>query len=393
MKPAAAGFSLVELLIAVTIMTMITGAVLVMVTVARSLFRTQAEAADLQQRLRVAVDTLQKDLLMAGAGPSIGRAAGPLHASLAPVLPYRTGERNPDPASGVFHRRDVISLLYVPPTSAQAVVQQVTLAGGLLAITAAPNCGSLAYDRLCGFTPGTPVLVFDDAGQADSGIIASVDGTTVSVEGPGLRGRVDPGGHAMLVEVTQHTYWLDAGAAVPRLMHYDGRETDSPVIDHVVDLRFDYFGDPRPPALLPQVDLAGEGPWTTYGPKPPPIGRDDPRDAWAAGENCTFSVADGVHVPRLAALGAGRAPVPLGTAQLTDGPWCPDAGDPVRFDADLLRIRRVRVIVRVQAGAATMRGRAGPWFRRGGTPVSAFAVVPDQEIQLDVSPRNLARTP
>jgi hypothetical protein len=236
-------------------------------------------------------------------------------------------------------------------------------------------------------------LVFDSAGQADAGIVAGVDGTLVTVEGADLRGQVDAARHAWLVEVVRRTYWLEASGNVPRLMRYDGRRTDAPVVDHVVALWFDYFGDPRPPALVAGVDLVGEGPWTTYGPRPPPIGHDDARDTWPAGENCAFSVAEGVHVPRLATLDAGSAPVPLAASLLTDGPWCPDAGDARRFDADLLRIRRIRVVARVQAGAAALRGRAGRWFVRSGTSAPAFALVPDQEIEFDVSPRNLNLAP
>ena len=33
----------------------------------------------------------------------------------------------------------------------------------------------------------------------------------------------------------------------------------------------------------------------------------------------------------------------LTAGQLTDGPWCPNATSTNRFDADLLRIRKVRV--------------------------------------------------
>jgi hypothetical protein len=79
-------------------------------------------------------------------------------------------------------------------------------------------------------------------------------------------------------------------------------------------------------------------PQTTYGAPPRTVS-----PPFTAGENCLF-VNDGspTPAPRLPALGNGsRSMVPLTAAQLTDGPWCPDDANPNRWDADLLRIRRL----------------------------------------------------
>jgi hypothetical protein len=58
----------------------------------------------------------------------------------------------------------------------------------------------------------------------------------------------------------------------------------------------------------------------------------------------------------------------LTASQLTDGPWCPDDINANRYDADLLRVRKVRVTVRVASGNDS---------------------VPDRSVRFDVSPRNL----
>jgi hypothetical protein len=81
--------------------------------------------------------------------------------------------------------------------------------------------------------------------------------------------------------------------------------------------------------------------------------------------------------------------VALTAAQLTDGPFCPDDTNANRWDADLLRIRRIGVRLRVQAAIAALRGPAGVLFARAGTSKGGFRSVPDQELQFDISPRNL----
>ena len=173
-------------------------------------------------------------------------------------------------------------------------------------------------------------------------------------------------------------------------MHYDLFASDMPLIDDVVGLRFEYLGDATPPFLrTPVTDPVG--PWTSYGPKPPALGVDVAGDAWPAGENCTFTVdaATGLHVSRLATLGPPGSLAPLTAAQLTDGPWCPDGVNVNRYDADLHRVRQIRVSFRVQTGVATLRGPAGVLFNRAGMGRMSDRLVPDQAVQFDVTPRNL----
>ena len=236
----ADGFTVSELLVATLIMLMVTAALLDLVNRARASFQAQPERADMQQRLRVAVDALTRDLLMAGAGlpPS----------DVPPVMPYRIGVQDNDVDLGVFYRSDAMSVVYVP------------------------------------------------WGEST---------------------------------VASHTYHLKTNLATDtfQLMHYDGASTDLPVVDHVVKLQFEYFGD-----------------------------------------------------------GAS----PLDPAVLQDGPWVPDDPDRMTFDADLLRIRRVRVVLRVQAALKSMRGPSGVLFAHGGTPTSAERYLPDLELRFDVALRSVS---
>ena len=92
---------------------------------------------------------------------------------------------------------------------------------------------------------------------------------------------------------------------------------------------------------------------------------------------------------RLPALSAGAALTRLTAAQFADGPWCPDDSNGNRWDADLLRIRRVGVTVRVETALAALRGPAGVLFANAGTSRAAERWAPDQELRVQVAPRNL----
>jgi hypothetical protein len=247
---------------------------------------------------------------------------------------------------------------------------------------------------VCGFTVGMRVILFDARGAFDLATVTEVAGARVRVQHAGALSSTYDGG-AVMAEVVASTYLARADAATGalQLVRYDGFRTERPLVDNVVDVRFDYFGDPAPPRALPPpapADPSRDA--TTYGPSPPPPGVDDVRDLWGPGENCVFARA-GEPVARLDRLAATPAPVPLAAATLTDGPWCPDGTQAARYDADLLRVRRVRLRLRVQVAVAAMRGPAGILFARGGTSTSPEFFAPDQQVTLDVTPRNLGVAP
>ena len=74
------------------------------------------------------------------------------------------------------------------------------------------------------------------------------------------------------------------------------------------------------------------------------------------------------------------------SAMLSDGPWC-GAGE-TQFDADLLRIRRVRIALRLQAADPAVRG-SDLRYRVPGRARSETSMVADVTVTIDVSPRNL----
>ena len=61
----------------------------------------------MQQRLRVAADSIHKDLMMAGAGMYSGNMIGTLDAYFSPLLPHRVGTIASDPA-GIVPRQSAV---------------------------------------------------------------------------------------------------------------------------------------------------------------------------------------------------------------------------------------------------------------------------------------------
>jgi hypothetical protein len=263
-------------------------------------------------------------------------------------------------------------------------------AGALeISIETPATCPAATAVQVCGFAAGDQLLVFDRASEWD---LFTVE--RVGVESAlALRGSPPVRGFAAGSNVTEARavmYALRSGptSAAFQLVRADGFDPAQPVLDHVVKLEFRYFGDPRPPRVLDETETR---PRASYGPAPPPL--DESLIGWPAGENCTFALVDGRHQTRLASLGIPGSLVEIPPTLMTDGPWCSDAGARTRFDADLLRIRRVRFTLRVQTALESLRGPAGMLFTQGGLARSAGRFVPDVEIQLDIKPRNMSLEP
>jgi hypothetical protein len=249
---------------------------------------------------------MTRDLIMSGAGGG---------GHFAPILPRRRGPLSPDWPGAFFDDR--ISVLYVPAGAPETIVRAATDAGN--AVYVAPQAGCPAADPLCGFAPDELVVTFDESGAYDTFRILAVENDPPALvrAGGALSKSYAPGawvGHAVSA-----TYWLrtDAVTDTSELMKYDGQHTDLPVVDDVVGLAFEYYGEPPPGSLSASL-------------------------------------------------------VRLDAAGLTNGPWLPDPFAPERFDADLLRVRRVRVELRVRASGAFLR-----------------APLRDQQISFAVTPRNL----
>jgi prepilin-type N-terminal cleavage/methylation domain-containing protein len=87
----ARGFTLVELLVAMAIAVTLGGAVVSLIVAGQWIASAQPEAADAQQRARVAVQALSVDLARAGAGVERGALSGPLVRFFPAIGPSADG--------------------------------------------------------------------------------------------------------------------------------------------------------------------------------------------------------------------------------------------------------------------------------------------------------------
>src|SRR5581483_5276610 len=265
----AGGFSIVELLVATAATLVVIGAALALIGQSHSVFAAQPEAADEEQRLRVGVDMLFTDLVAAGAGPDGGRLAGPLVRSFAPVLPFKRGTRADDPAGSYFPDR--VTIVSVAPGAARThLADPSSLPSDWIAVEPQASCPPTS--PLCQFVAGSSLAIADGLGEAD--VVAL---TAVTASPPMLQHANQPLAFsayqptaADLVAVSNVVYVWNAATNQLEVTSSVGGIT-APAVDNVVALSFAYYGDPAPPQLTGVAPDDPIGPWTTYGPKPPPL--------------------------------------------------------------------------------------------------------------------------
>ncbi len=249
--------------------------------------------------------------------------------------------------------RDRVTVLSVPDLAPQAALAgTMSTASDAVPIASSPPASGFAADQRVLLFDQTPA--FDVASVRDAAASRVLLASAPASDPISKPYRAADDAHIVMANVTT----LSFDAAHRQLRRASGDGVDMPVLDEVVDMSFRYFGDPIPPA----------------GPRPPP------------GEsNCLFDAAGITRLRVLADDDGGLAELPI--ASFTDGPFCGVA--PYRFDADLYRVRRVRVRLRVQTASASLRGRDPLLFQVPGTASSARLQVPDMVLEFDIAPRNL----
>jgi len=333
-RPSESGFTVVELLVASAMVVAMAGAMIELARGAQAASASVSSLADTQQKMRIAAEAIQHDLSMAGAGSVLPSGGGPL-AQFAPAVRPAAGVAGD---SDVTFAADRATILYMPATSAEADVVSVTPVA--MSIGGTPAC---TRSVTCGFQDGMRAIVFDRSAPGRGYDVftvadASAGSLTREADEGSFSTASTPTAH--VAEVVAHRYYLDrSDASNVRLMRGDGRSAFA-LVDGVRDLRLTYYADPDPSSA-------------------PAIG--------AASGTCVYA-AGPPPTPLLVPLG-GVSLSELSAADLTDGPFCGNA--PNRFDADLLRVRRVRVALQIVAVSSASR------------QPSTF------EVSFDVTPHNL----
>ncbi len=358
------GYSLIELLISTAIMLVVTGAIFGLVNPSQGTAKVQPEVADLQQRLRVASDTLFRELMMSGAGVYQGPVTGSLINFFAPIIPRRMGKTGADAVTAA--RSDTITLSYIPNTYSQTTISSpMPNVSAELKVNDQGNCPDGL--NLCGFKEGMDAIIFDTSGNFDIFTITKVQDAAGHLQHRNDDLSISYAAGASVTQIESNTYyWCRPGsdrlcpdATASQLRRYDGNAEDVALVDNVVEVKFEYFGDPDPPV------------------KPKPS---------AGVANCLYDAAGNyLNLPTLTADDGSLASLPLEI--LKDGPWC--GGGANQFDADLYRVRKVRVTVRVQVADSSLRGTDTTLWVNPGKSRSSDTVVRDLAVNFEVTPRNM----
>ena len=338
------GYTFIELLVAAAVLLLLTALTCVVLVEAKTAMEVSGERADVQQRARAGIEGMLAAVREAGVGSDRGIRAGPLIQWIPPVWPGQSDRS--EPWTGVT------TLLVV-----------ADIAPATLVFDAPAGTTTLNFDRAgcalpCGFTDGMTVIVLDGRGDFDVFVLLETDGSSATVR------RVSGGtnasyarGSAVLPAELRTYYW---NTRARELRRDDGDRGDFPAVSDVVSVSFEYYGDPFPP----------------LHPRPP-----------AGEENCLY---DSFGTPRagMAVLPpAGATLAPLDVSLFEDGPWCGSGAEP--FDADLLRIRSLRIALRTQTSNRGYRGPDSRLFQNPGSATSSARFVKDVILQTTVTPRNL----
>jgi hypothetical protein len=206
-------------------------------------------------------------------------------------------------------RDSAITLFSIPAAAPESTIaQEVSAASLVLLVDPSPSCGARVA---CGFAVGQDVLIATDDGLFDVFRITQLVGGAATLRHHGQDlAAVYPVGSVVRPVVSRTFEFVGAAR---QLRQYDGDMSDQPAVDHLSSVSFSYWGVP-------------------------PVGS-----------------------------GALEA-IPL--ASLVDGPWI--GVGTTRMDADLGRVRAVRVSVVAEAADPALRTR-----------------VRNVTVTLDVAPRAL----
>jgi len=227
-QPGQRGATLVELMIAMTLALMLSGAAGMIAVNSKSVFRAGVAVARLQDNARFAVDSLTRDLRMAGFNGCAGGASPPANKLTAAGFQYDYSNGllgfHPAGASWSPALDASISGLSPAPLAGTDVMTVRTTTGGAHALTAtmAGSTAALTVDAASGLATGDIVMaancstsvVFEITADPSVGSIAhaaggSAPGNTSADLGASF------GTDASVYRLVTRTYYIAASALQP----------------------------------------------------------------------------------------------------------------------------------------------------------------------------------
>jgi prepilin-type N-terminal cleavage/methylation domain-containing protein len=237
------GFSLVELLIAMTISTLIAGAIAGLVLPARAAFETAPAALDVQQRGRTAIDELAVALRSVGA-------VTPAVLALSPSADEAQFE----------------ALYVVTPVAhpSQGVLER-DQPGPHGAITLGSATGCPAVDDVCGFTEGAVAAIADGTGRFEIFTVASASASRHEITAESAFSAPYPEGSTVVEVETSWFRLADEPDGSYSLVRETAGGAVQPIVDHVTGLGLTLWGG-HPLVRFSHTDFA-DGPWIGGGPE------------------------------------------------------------------------------------------------------------------------------
>lgn len=221
----AAGFSLIELLIALTVCALLSGAIAAAVPAARAVFDATPEVLDVQLREHTAADVLTRAIRSAAhlAATRDDGAAG----TAAPAVELL----QPDDTGLWFHAVRVVVL--AGPGRGVLVASQSS-PGAVLQLRTDASCPSSG--DVCGFSKGMAAAIVDIEGRLDVFTIAAVNNVGGSLTPAAPLDRAYQAGSALWA-VSADTYYLDAEAdGSSTLVRQTAAGSTQPIVDVVAAL-------------------------------------------------------------------------------------------------------------------------------------------------------------
>jgi len=215
------GYSLIELMVAMLISTLVVGGVMVMLTAIGDVHRDSQQLIDAQQAARISLEQVQRDLQVAGVGL----------AWLVPPLP-----------------------LVVPQADGGVIIRHCQ--SGITTVLDADMGNAndpMTVDDVTGFEVGQSIGVYDASGAMDLVTVTGIDAGNSRIQHSGASKAYTVADGTAVARIETIQYSVDAQDRLTRSI--DGAAAQ-PIAGNVVSLTITYWDSGNPPAVFVPVSNA-----------------------------------------------------------------------------------------------------------------------------------------